>query len=262
MLPLRRTDRRRACVRAEPTLIRPDEGAWTSADNLTGDGKGREDRDARKYVMLNCPDGGLLLAFSGMAELRPRGLVMSDYIRTTLRGENRTVEGHLLFLKERLDRDVGRGSYWRTPLVITGTAFQLANRRRLPDGSHGPNERTFNIQAWRVDQPMFFAHGGGAFMLPRADRGRAERALHQRPRRTEDYLGLLAAITANVARIKGSGVSFSCQTVYMKPSGYFQKSRDFREGLPELDMETRPVPFLTRASTPPRSQWCWPANCG
>ena len=245
------------------TLIRPGEGAWICTDNLMTDGRGREDLDLRKYVPVRCGDGSVFLAFSGMAELRPGGRQMADYIRTTLRGEHRTVEGYLQFLQQRLNRDAGRIFPSATPLMVTGTAYrggggpqqtdpdalgvpwhyEITNLRKLPNGSVGVGP-DFTWNGWMIEVPHFFAHGSGAEKLSAADRASIERALHHRPRRSEDYLGLLASINRRVAEVEGSGVTRWCQTSFMRASGFFGASQDFREGQPPVDNEVRPTPFM------------------
>jgi hypothetical protein len=122
--------------------------------------------------------------------------------------------------------------------------YEIANQRRLPDGSISLPEGNFTLRAWMVDVPSFFAHGSGAYRLSAADRTRIESSLVKRPRRSDDYLGLLASINRRVAKIKGSGVSKWCQTCFMKPSGFFGTSQDHREEKPSVDNERRPVPFL------------------
>jgi len=49
---------------------------------------------------------------------------MADYIRTTLRGDNRTFEGHATFLRDRLNRDVARSRWRNEELIIHIVAFR------------------------------------------------------------------------------------------------------------------------------------------
>jgi hypothetical protein len=49
---------------------------------------------------------------------------MFDWIRGTLRGRARTVEGDMLHLQQRLNRDVARSprQYSQVPLILTAAA--------------------------------------------------------------------------------------------------------------------------------------------
>ena len=75
------------------TLMRPGEGIWQTVDaRLTKAGKPVDDF-ASKQLSVHRPDGTVLLAYTGLAEIHPSGESMFDWIRGTLRGENRPVEG-------------------------------------------------------------------------------------------------------------------------------------------------------------------------
>jgi hypothetical protein len=94
------------------TMIRP-EGIWQSADNRVTLGHRIINNMTPKQLHIVCPPfpGGpqILMAFTGLAEL-PDGTPMLQWIRETIRGQNRAIGPLVEHLCSRLTRDIGRGA--------------------------------------------------------------------------------------------------------------------------------------------------------
>jgi hypothetical protein len=75
-------------------------------------------------LYLRCRDGTDAPLYTGLAVLYPGHTTMADYIRTTLRGDNRTFGGHATFLRDRLNRDVARSRWRNEELIIHIVAFR------------------------------------------------------------------------------------------------------------------------------------------
>lgn len=247
------------------SIVRPGEGSWHSVDNRISVGGMPVDDDGRKQIDLRCSDGAGVLMFTGLATLYPGHTTMADYIRTTLRGDNRTFEGHLTFLRDRLNRDVatrwwrdeellihvvafrgGGGPLRNDPAVIGRPwVYEVANRERAADGSVLPTPNfQFGFKAIEVTEPMWFAGGSGFPLISLDDRSKLNRALTKKPRTNKDYQLLLAAVNRRVGSKPNSGVSPWCQTNFMPPSGIGGESMDHRKPHePPLSAE-RAIPLL------------------
>lgn len=238
------------------TLMRPGEGVWQTVDaRVTARGKLVDDF-AFKQVSVHRADGTLLLAYTGLAELHPSGESMFDWIRSTIRGENRNSEGDLLHLRERLNRDVARSRYARVPVIIVAVGVlgvrpdantPLQDRRMVrwiltnltwPNGPTRPARvvREFQLEGEWVDKPVGFSLGSGSNPVLRSpsDLALLRRGLEHRPNKPLDYLGLLAAVNRRVAPLAGGTVSPWCSGTYMPEIGQELQSRSFSErGDPE-----------------------------
>ena len=145
------------------TLIRP-EGIWQSADyRLTSSQTGTVlDDAAPKQLSILCPplpDGPkVLLAFTGLAEA-PGREPMLQWIRETIRGEQRYIMPMLDHLRDRLTRDIGRSHLSHYVLVVTGGILEPSGRRfyfeiNNVDPSTRKPRRTFQ----RVDRARQLAY--------------------------------------------------------------------------------------------------------
>lgn len=218
------------------SLVRPGEGVWQSVDMRVTNGRDVDDQ-APKQVHVQCVDGTLLLAFTGLAEAE--GLRLTDWIRETLRGEHRTIEGHFAHLIERANRDIANGPLRGNGLIIHGVAmhgtglhpdpsnvppqpgtpyvFETSNLQRHPDGSQSVTDN-FTYSAFCVEEPMFLAGGSGLGGLQSEDHDLIQRAIRYRPKHIKDYNGLLATLNRRVAS-RVPSVSPWCRTVYMPTTG-------------------------------------------
>jgi hypothetical protein len=184
------------------TLFKPSVGIWQSSDHRVSIRGTPSDDDSIKHVALTCPDGRSMLCYTGPAELED-GTHISDWIRSTLRGENRTVEGHLMFLAERASRDIGQSPRLRrTPLVIAVGAiggeyswyYEITNAQKRQDWALRPGMTKFRIAPFRVDEDWLFVGGSGISGITLADRELLMRVLRRHPNRVANYSGLLAAV--------------------------------------------------------------------
>jgi hypothetical protein len=235
------------------TIVRPSEGAWMCSDRMLSDSGTKQplSRDADKIAAVECVDGPLLLGFAGLAEIDPRTRAIVDWVRETSRGQNRTIEQTIVHLTQRLNRDVYR--HWRDhSLTVGGVAFvgaisglsfpsqpvqagqawlyQVTNSILTPERQLVVTG-TFEAQKNLIDQPVFAILGSGHQLLTHADRGRIQEIALRRPRRPDDFLGLLAALIRAIAdrdekRMYGvGGWSRGC---YMPATGEPVLWKDYR----------------------------------
>jgi hypothetical protein len=246
------------------SIVKPGEGAWQSVDNRISWPHKDDDDDGRKQLFLRCPDGPGLLAYTGLAEVYPGHTTMADYIRQTLRGDNRTIEGHLAHLHNRLNRDVAAGPWRHEQLIIHVIAFrggggpdqadetiagspwiyEVANRERAADGRIIPTPgNQFIFKVVEVRDPIWAAGGSGYEHISQSDRHKLTSVLTKKPRTSQDYQRLLAAVNRRTAT-HGSGVSPWCQTYFLPPSGVGGDSMDHRKPGEPTFSDQRPVPML------------------
>jgi len=202
------------------TMIRP-EGIWQSADNrVTLQGQITNDMTPKQLHIL-CPPfpngPQILMAFTGLAEL-PDGTPMLQWVRETIRGENRTIGAMVEHLCSRLTRDVGRSIYWRQMLVFSCGVFEGDKRFYLEIRNRRPgsrvSRRTFDHAIAEVTEPMFFIGGSGWDKISADDISLLRRQSQIRPAKWEDHLGLLAGVNRRTAK-KVRNVSPWCQATFL-----------------------------------------------
>jgi hypothetical protein len=112
------------------TVIRP-EGIWQSADNRVMRGGKLEDDAAPKQLDIMCPPFGsgprILMAFTGLAEFSG-GTPTHQWLRETLRGEQRFIMPMFDHLRDRLTSDVGATRLWQNELILSCGIFEGEKR--------------------------------------------------------------------------------------------------------------------------------------
>jgi hypothetical protein len=230
------------------TLVRPGEGVWQTVDyRLTKGGRVYDDWSPKQVKVL-CPDGTLLLAFTGMAELGRLRIV--DWIRETLRGNDRTMGKQFRHLVDRANRDIAGSQWRRNPFIVHGvgswgvgagdlrggTPYVFSTSNVAADGSVLTNN-PFPCRIKEIDDPRAFVAGSGLDGLQPEDTEMLYRAMERRPRRAQDYSGLLARINRNIsARVPS--VSPWCLSTYMPLDGgpFFSKAHVQRsDPIPAID---------------------------
>lgn len=222
------------------TMIRP-EGVWQSADNrVTLKGKIINDITP-KLLHIVCPPFSngpqILMAFTGLAEL-PDGTPMLQYIRETIRGENRAIVPMVEHLCSRLTRDVGRSIYWRHMLILSCGIFEGDKRFYLEirnrDANTRVSKRTFEYSAAEITEPTFFIGGSGRDRIAPEDIELLRRQSKIRPAHWQDHLGLLAGVNRRTAK-KVRSVSPWCQTAFLSSETHGAEMRRFtRPGEPPV----------------------------
>jgi hypothetical protein len=106
----------------------------------------------------------VFMAFTGLAELSD-GTPMLQWIRETIRGENRTIGQMVENLRSRLTRDVGRSVYWRHMLILSCGIFEGDKRFYLEirnrDAKIRVSKRTFEYSIAEITEPTIFIDGSG-----------------------------------------------------------------------------------------------------
>lgn len=201
-------------------------GAWQCSDHrLSNPDTGAiEDDLSMKHLTLHCRDGHALISYSGIGSIRGRHV--SDWLRETLRGESRSLIETLTLIRANATRWIGPHVEGRYPHLFNmgvyseGAAWLVQIGNVWKDGAFSKRPtRIFESSVRRVDQGVSGAVGGTQNAVARADLGRLEQvvAKSQDIKRT-DIHGLLAAVNRRAAS-RDSGISLSCVTSYMPPTG-------------------------------------------
>jgi hypothetical protein len=215
---------------------------WRTGRSTEGTGSGDADIDAA------APGEGIWQTVDARVRAGPGSW--------TTRGENRSSEGDLLRLKERLNRDVATSRYSREPLLLVavgvlgrrpGPDAPLQNRRMAmwvltnltwPAGpAHPPKVvSAFRLEGEWVDEPRALPLGSGRVPVLRSpsDMALPRRSFAHCPNKPSNYLGLLAAVNRRAARGSHGTVSPWCSGTYMPELGQGLEGRMFSErGDPE-----------------------------
>ena len=200
-------------------------GAWQCSDHRVSIQGRPVDDAATKHIVLRCRDGAALIAYSGVG--RKGDVEPSEWMAGIFRGDDRTLDESLILLRDASTRDLGPiAAPAGIRHMFTVAAFfrggpwllQIRNFRDLAS----PPRRNFESSARKVSE------GGGAVssfgqLLPVSLESRKllEGVAQMRPRRTEDFHGLLHAINRRAAQSPASRgtVSPACTTSFLTPDG-------------------------------------------
>src|SRR5256885_1921006 len=182
-------------------------GAWQCSDHRVSIQGRPVDDAATKHIVLRCRDGAALIAYSGVG--RKGDVEPSEWMAGILRGDDRTLDESLILLRDASTRDLGPiAAPAGIRHMFTVAAFfrggpwllQIRNFQDLAS----PPRRNFESSCRKVSE------GGGAVssfgqLLPVSLESRKllEGVAQMRPRRTEDFHGLLegkGAAHSNVRR--------------------------------------------------------------
>jgi hypothetical protein len=228
------------------TMIRP-EGIWQSADyRVTRGGQLVDDATPKQLHIMYPPlPGGpqVLLAFTGLAEF-PDGTPTLQWIRETLRGDDRPILEIFNHLRDRLTRDVGSSRLWKNPLILSGGIFEGKKRGYVEFRNIDLKTRTpiheFEYVIFEVEEPVVLIGGSGWDYVAKEDKDLLANQVKIRPAKWEDHLGLLAGVNRRTARNRKSGVSPWCQASFLSNETQGAKTKRFaKPGEPEgpLGME-------------------------
>lgn len=212
------------------TIINPF-GVWQGSDHRLTDPNTRlvVDDYSIKHVIIRCPDGAALLAYAGIGKVK--NLDISDWIRETLRGENRTLDQSFILIRENSTRDLGQLLYKHSiPHMYSIGAFlngqpwciQIRNfnsKAGVPDGSILNHFITAAKPIENSGQSFIF--GDGEKAIPKKDRTTFFEMASRKPRQPKEFRDLLATIIRRSAKnMTGEkSISSSCVITYMPPTG-------------------------------------------
>ncbi len=238
-------------------------GIWQATDcRLTQEHMGKYevvDDWSAKHVAVKCPDGGMLIAYSGLG--RRRQMDLSEWIRRCLRGETRTVDQSLVRLRERANRDLAMPLYSRRMhhafcfggyekgVAWGGVLMNTIVRQGKPDLNIPPG-KSFEFETQhRQGKPLLVVAGAGAEAIAAEDWELLRQIQSHRPKRPADYQVVLADVIRRTATSKRRGytmVSRASVCVYMPPSLAPIQRRGFLSGadLPPPDSNVDVAPFV------------------
>lgn len=183
------------------------------------------DDESVKHVQLRCRDGSAMIAYAGIGALN--GVQVSDWVREILRGENRTVDESLIFLRESATRDLGPYLRRRLHHMFTVAAFirgrrwlaQIRNFHPTPESLWAEPRGEFGTAAAEIKEGL-----GVATVFPplldARDATLLQRVAARKPRDPEQFSDLLASINQRVASGRARKiVSPHCVTTRVPPTG-------------------------------------------
>lgn len=203
-------------------------GIWQVSDHRLTDPNTRKmiDDNSVKHVGLRCRDGFAILAYAGVGKVH--GVEISDWIREILRGESRTLDGNLIYLREKSTEDLGplldrkTRHMFSIAAILGGKSWivQIRNFDCNKSGILGPPKREFATVAQPVEVlPQVFVFGAPTISIQ--EMNRIKKAIEHKPDRPENISNLLAKINEKASNHPRNGylVSPSCLTTYMPPTG-------------------------------------------
>jgi hypothetical protein len=206
-------------------------GMWMTSDHrLTRLPGGQLVTDTSlKHLGVRASNGIALVTYTGIGRVGNEDL--SDWLRTTLRGENRTLEETADLIAARASDRFGRLALqarvvhaFAMAAYLEGQAFlvTIANTDTPLNASFAKSRREFVVAPLRVLHPQRVYGGGGAHAVTPEDRDLLAHASGKRPRRPDEFLGLLAAVNRRAARSGRRGsrtMSAGCVGAYLPPDG-------------------------------------------
>ena len=213
-------------------------GAWISTDfRVTWSNGGLKTDDSQKHLIVRCPDGGLLLGYTGLAEVG--GESVNDWVRGILRGSSRTLlETANLICSEATGTLAPICTLHRIHHTFMFAAFSgqirwdgtqprcdeqwaglITNMENRLDCDGVPPRREFSVATMKVgDAGYAWAVGSGRSALGTKDRNLLARVAGRAPSSAKDYRRLLGRVNERVAGRASATVSSSCAITYMPPT--------------------------------------------
>lgn len=202
-------------------------GIWQCSDHrLTNPITGRlvED-DSVKHVAFRFPDGGALLAYSGIGSVA--GISISDWVREVLRGETRSLDNTFIYLREQATRSIGPFVQGKYHHVFSIGAFlqghpwiiQIRNFVSKTPDVIGPPLGEFITVAFEIKEKPLVCVSGEHRSLGQKDSDELAKIASNHPRKADEFHNLLAKYNkkASQHRIYGKVISPTCATSFMPP---------------------------------------------
>jgi hypothetical protein len=204
-------------------------GTWMSSDHrLTRCGEFVTDRSV-KHLGLKAPDGEALLTYTGLGQVQ--GKDVSEWLRSVLADDDGGLENVVQHVADRATQDLGPDASRAGILhVFVVSAFLrndpyvvLVANTDTPVGTVSPAlTQRFKVHPLRVVAPVPIFAGGGVAAVSPADMTLLRETSEKRPRRTPDYLQLLASVNRRAASSRRRGaatVSSACVASYLSVDG-------------------------------------------
>ena len=182
-----------------------------------------------KHVAARCTDGTALISYTGLGRVGRDSV--SDWLRRTIRGESRTVDETLIFIREnatsklcRAAANLGIRHTFIVGAFLAGRPWAVAVTNMSPDRPlESPPVPEFNTSAIMVGsprRPMAFVTGARDAVGPE-DMALLDRISTRRPKRPIDYRRLLAEINRRASKQRPFGklITEACVTAYIPPTG-------------------------------------------
>lgn len=193
-------------------IVRP-ERAWLCTDKRLSspDRKYIDDKNI-KILVIHCSDGTLLVGYTGIAILKDNTKI-PDWIRTTVRGEKRTMSDTITHFISRVDRDISNQGHLLFLIVSCSQKsidlYQITNLENNPLSWSVPPRKNFFIHKIDFPKPFYFAAGSGSSVLTKDEIKRLQAIIQNKPREPKNFTNLLFIVNERVAKQEASTVSKS-----------------------------------------------------
>jgi hypothetical protein len=183
-------------------------GMWQSSDHrLMELPSGRVITDSSmKHLGIKAVDGRALVTYTGFG--RVDGEDVSDWLRKTLRGEDRGLEDIAQVIADRATRRIGDVALCHSLMhsfvisaFLRGEPFVVVAANSSTPFAPGPPvlRPEFVVTPIRVVAPVPVLAGGGAAAVTREDFQLLRHVSGKKPRRPEEYQALLAQVNRRAA---------------------------------------------------------------
>jgi hypothetical protein len=219
------------------TIVAP-WGIWQCSDHRLSRFRDEKlewyDDNSIKHIIVSCRDGTAMISYTGLGEIE--GLHVSDWLREILRGQSRTLDETLMFIREQATLTLApyrKYHFFNIGAFLAGKpwAVIISNARVAADWAEHPPLSEFNTAAFMVeDKPMPIVTGEKRAIAEK-DRQKLLEIAGKRPSRPKDYQMLLAKINKRAAQHPKYGgiISPSCVTCFMPPKGRPIKCTNHRD---------------------------------
>ena len=231
-------------------------GVWQSSDHRLVNLRSAAVRDdSVKQLALVCKDGAALISYAGIGSLAMgrEEVVLSDWLRETLRGDAQSLDQKLRLLQKNATRDLARPfrdaathHLFMIGAFLMGRPWfvEIRNFSPLSRDDYGPVLDHFETVAQRVNDSGVSGQFGVVGAVSQEDARTLNAVAGRRPRELIQFRNLLAAINRRAAATPEGrdSISAQCATTYMPPTGIPVEST-FHGGN-ELGLVTMFVPTL------------------
>jgi hypothetical protein len=209
------------------TIVAP-WGIWQSVDYRLTDPRtgGTFEKWSQKSVLVRCCDGGALITYAGVGrfDFDPDSPDISDWIAHQLHGHSGTVDKAV----RRIEQVSSSLTKFRTHHTFTiGAITQgqiwaliIANTHPDIDWTKHPPGNAFKLYGMQViDEPIVMVRGE-ARAIAESDWVLLETVAKRRPKRSRDFLALLAGVNKRAAQNRRYGhvISEECTVSFMPPN--------------------------------------------
>jgi hypothetical protein len=206
------------------TIVAP-WGIWQCADYQLSRERKPFANWSHKTVSIRCADGGALVGYTGLGRFEANGPDIADWIAAQLEGHAKTVNQALHRINAAASRkDAFRSEHhtFAVGAVAQGQmwAAVITNLEPRVDWRKYPPRHSFTMDAVQVTDVPLVLTCGETRAISEADCDLLDTVAKKRPRRSRDFLALLAGVNRRASKNKKYGrvISEECTVSFMPPT--------------------------------------------